>query len=158
MEKVVVGIAEGKVGTAAQIFVSYALGSCVGVCLYDPINKIAGMAHVMLPDRSASTVGNNAYKFADEGVKKLLSDMRQRGAEQKNITAKIAGGAKMFAASSVEFEIGAQNVASVKKTLMRLGIPLIGEDTGKNYGRTVLFYGENGKVEIKSLKGVQLVL
>lgn len=158
METIVVGIAEGRVAKASQVLVSYALGSCVGVCLYDRKNKIAGMAHVMLPDRHASSGGGNAYKFADEGVLKLLGDMRQQGADERQITAKIAGGAKMFAFSSLEFEIGTMNVASVKKTLKAQGIRLVGEDTGKDYGRTVLFYGDNGSLEVRSLKGANLVL
>ncbi|MCB7306092.1 chemotaxis protein CheD [Bariatricus massiliensis] len=158
MESIVVGIAEGKVVKAPQVLVSYALGSCVGVCLYDAKNRIAGMAHVMLPDRSASTAGNNEYKFADEGIRRLLREMKWHGAQEQYITAKIAGGAKMFAFSKLEFEIGAKNVESVKKTLKELGIKLVGEDVGKNYGRTVLLYGDSGSVEVRSLKGIKLVL
>lgn len=158
MESIVVGIADGKVVRAPQVLVSYALGSCVGVCLYDAKNRIAGMAHVMLPDRSVSLSGNNAYKFADEGIRKLFLEMKWHGAKERYITAKIAGGAKMFACSNLDFEIGYKNVMAAKKTLKELGIQLVGEDTGKNYGRTVLFYGENGSVEVRSLKGIKLVL
>ena len=84
--------------------------------------------------------------------------MKWHGAQEQYITAKIAGGAKMFAFSKLEFEIGAKNVESVKKTLKELGIKLVGEDVGKNYGRTVLLYGDSGSVEVRSLKGIKLVL
>ena len=111
MEKIVVGIAEGKTAVEQQVLISYALGSCVGVCLYDKSRKIAGMVHVILPEKAVAVNRENPYKFGDEGVRRLVQEMERLGAEKKRLTAKIAGGAKMFETGRPEWEIGAQNVA-----------------------------------------------
>lgn len=158
MEKIVVGIAEGKTAVEQQVLISYALGSCVGVCLYDKSRKIAGMVHVILPEKAVAVNRENPYKFGDEGVRRLIQEMERLGAEKKRLTAKIAGGAKMFEAGRPEWEIGAQNVASVKKTLAEEGIRLIAEDTGKNYGRTVSFYAGDGRLEVRTVRHETVVL
>ena len=158
MEKIVVGIAEGKTAVEQQVLISYALGSCVGVCLYDKSRKIAGMVHVILPEKAVAVNRENPYKFGDEGVRRLIQEMERLGAEKKRLTAKIAGGDKMFETGRPEWEIGAQNVASVKKTLAEEGIRLIAEDTGKNYGRTVSFYAGDGKMEVRTVRHETVVL
>ena len=93
MDKISVGIGEGKTAVNQQILISYALGSCVGVCMYDRDKKIAGMAHIVLPGKESAVSRENPYKFADEGVKELIREMERAGASRKRITAKIAGGA-----------------------------------------------------------------
>ena len=158
MEKIVVGIAEGKTAVEQQVLISYALGSCVGVCLYDKSRKIAGMVHVILPEKAVAVNRENPYKFGDEGVRRLVQEMERLGAEKKRLTAKIAGGAKMIETGRPEWEIGAQNVASVKKTLAEEGIRLIAEDTGKNYGRTVSFYAGDGRLEVRTVRHETVVL
>ena len=158
MESIVVGIAEGKTAVRGQMLISYALGSCVGVCLYDRGRKIAGMAHVILPEKSAAVNRENPYKFGDDGVRRLIWEMERLGAVKSRLTAKIAGGAKMFASGRPEWEIGAQNVASVKKTLAEEGICLVAEDTGKNYGRTVSFFAEDGRVEVRTVRHETVIL
>ena len=158
MEKIVVGSAEGKTAVEQQVLISYALGSCVGVCLYDKSRKIAGMVHVILPEKAVAVNRENPYKFGDEGVRRLIQEMERLGAEKKRLTAKIAGGAKMFETGRPEWEIGAQNVASVKKTLAEEGIRLIAEDTGKNYGRTVSFYAGDGRLEVRTVRHETVVL
>ena len=100
MDKISVGIGEGKTAVNQQILISYALGSCVGVCMYDRDKKIAGMAHIVLPGKESAVSRENPYKFADEGVKELIREMERAGASRKRITAKIAGGAKMFETAS----------------------------------------------------------
>ena len=91
MDKISVGIGEGKTAVNQQILISYALGSCVGVCMYDRDKKIAGMAHIVLPGKESAVSRENPYKFADEGVKELIREMERAGASRKRITAKIAG-------------------------------------------------------------------
>lgn len=91
MDKIIVGIAEGKVARENQVLISYALGSCVGICLYDRRERIAGMAHIILPERKYSIHWDNAYKFADEGVHELINQMREQGARPAGLIAKIAG-------------------------------------------------------------------
>lgn len=158
MERIVVGIAEGKIASGWQMLVSYALGSCVGVCLYDKSRRIAGLVHIILPEKSAAVNRENPFKFGDEGVRELLRQMECLGAARSRITAKIAGGARMFETKTQEWEIGAQNVAAVKKALAEEGIRLIAEDTGKNYGRTVCFFAGDGRLEIKTVRHETVVL
>lgn len=158
MDKIIVGIAEGKIARENQVLVSYALGSCVGVCLYDSQKHIAGMAHIILPGREYSAHGDNAYKFADEGIHELMIQMRERGARPYGLTAKIAGGARMFGTFSGGMDIGQQNVEAVRKSLAREGIRLLAQHTGQNYGRTILFYAENGRLEVNTVRHPAIVL
>lgn len=152
MERIIVGLAEGKIALENQYLISYALGSCVGICLYDRLHKIAGMAHVILPSKLESHDRRNPYKFADEGVDALIQEMKRHGAEQTWLIAKIAGGAKMFSAVGWEWEIGARNIRTVKKSLAKAGIQIAAEDTGKDYGRTISFFASDGRLEVKTVK------
>ena len=158
-QKLIVGISDWKVCKNPDILVTYALGSCIGTCLYDKYTGIAGLSHIMLPDSTAiiDSAGARA-KFADKALPDMLDYMKSLGANPAGITAKIAGGAVMFQNTSAKFNIGARNIEAVKAALSRLRIPIIAEDTGLNYGRTVTFFAENGSVEISSnVKGKKLI-
>ncbi|MCL2077191.1 MAG: chemotaxis protein CheD [Oscillospiraceae bacterium] len=155
-----VGISDWKVNKGEGVIVTYALGSCVGICLYDKTNQIGGLSHIMLPDSKGVTASAavNRMKFADTAIPDMLAKMLTMGAVKTRITAKIAGGALMFAASSEKFNIGERNVAAVKAALQALKIPIMSSDTGSNFGRTVFFHTEDGKVEVKStVKGVKIL-
>ena len=152
MEKIIVGIAEGKTARPGQLLVSYALGSCVGVCLYDVKIRIAGMAHIILPDRTYAVGQKNEYKFAADGTRKLLDEMCRQGAQRRYITAKIAGGAKMFGTAENDWDIGQRNVIGVKQVLSEERIRLTAEDTGSNYGRTITFSAEDGIMEVSTVR------
>lgn len=150
-----VGIADLKVGKGDDVLVTYALGSCVGICLYDADSKIAGLAHIMLPlskDASAASKATleNRRRYADTGITELIQEMNLAGASTKNLTAKIAGGAQMFSASSAVFNIGERNLEAVKKMLASYRIRIVADDTGLNYGRTVFFHADTGIMEVKS--------
>lgn len=152
-EVIKVGMADLKVCHAPDAVTTLGLGSCVGVALYDKTTKIAGLVHVMLPDSTQVRQNQNRAKFADTGIDYLLEEMAAAGAGRSRITAKIAGGAQMFAFSgnSDMLRVGERNVEAVKKKLNALGIRILAEDTGLNYGRTVIFYPENGDFVIKSV-------
>ena len=158
MEIIVVGIAEGKIAFGGQTLVSYALGSCVGVCLYESKRRIAGMAHVILPDQNCSLNRENQYKFAGEGTRRLIQEICRRGGERRFITAKIAGGARMFQFAEMGWDIGKNNVERVKRVLEEEGIKLVGEDTGKDYGRTITFFAESGVLEVNTVRHAPLRL
>lgn len=151
---VTVGISDLNVVKAPDVLVTYALGSCVGICLYDPISKVAGLSHIMLPTSNAMppTDLRTAYKFADTAIPLLIKKMEENGARRIRMKAKIAGGAQMFGAttSAAINNIGQRNTQAVKAALMSLRIPIIAEDCGKNYGRTQFFYSEDGTMRIKS--------
>ncbi len=147
---VTVGISDLNVVKGSDIIVTYALGSCVGICLYDPVNKVAGLSHIMLPTAEGSAA--NQMKFADTAIPLLMKKMISSGAKSTYIKAKIAGGAQMFAGdpNSPVSNIGTRNVQAVKQALMKQRIQIVAEDTGKNYGRTVFFSAGNGIMKVKS--------
>lgn len=148
-----VGMADLKTCKAPDVLTTLGLGSCVGIVLYDPINKIGGLAHIMLPDSTQIRNNENKAKFADTGILELINQMRQIGAVKDRLTAKIAGGAQMFSFNSSNelMRIGERNVLASKETLKKLKISIIGEDTGKNFGRTIEFYTVTGKLHIKTI-------
>ena len=146
-----VGIADLNVVTNPDVVATYALGSCVGICLYDAELKIAGLAHIMLPwSREATVASENMRRYADTGITELIQKMCDRGAKKYRLTAKIAGGAQMFSTNSAVFNIGERNVEAVKKVLSTYNIPIVAEETGKNFGRTVFFYSADGIMEVRS--------
>lgn len=147
-----IGISDWKICFSPDVLVTYALGSCVGICLYDKLKQIGGLSHIMLPDSKNINDGTvvNRMKFADTAIPDMYNKMLAMGAMHNRITAKITGGALMFATSSERFNIGERNVIAVKEALSKLRIPIIANDTGLNYGRTVFFYPETGSVEVKS--------
>ena len=137
-------MADLKVCRAPDNLTTIGLGSCIGIAIYDPVTKISGLAHIMLPDSTAIRNNSNIAKFADTGIKKLVDDMIRMGASKSRLRAKIAGGASAI-------NVGDRNAAASREMLKKLGIPLIAEDCGKNFGRTVEFYSENGDFLIKAV-------
>ena len=147
---ITIGIGDLKVCKAPDVLVTYALGSCVGVCLHDAAVGVGGLSHVMLPESSGVNAASTPMRFADTALPMLIKQMEQLGASRVRMKAKIAGGATMFATASDKFNIGDRNLAAVKKVLMANRIPIIAEDTGLDYGRTQLFYPETGIMEIRA--------
>lgn len=152
-EMIKVGMADAKVCHAPDAITTLGLGSCVGVALYDKSTKISGLVHVMLPDSTQVRQNQNKAKFADTGIDLLIDMMKAEGANINGLTAKIAGGAQMFAFSgnSDMLRVGERNAEAVKKKLAALNIRILAEDTGLNYGRTVEFYPETGDFLIKAV-------
>lgn len=146
-----VGIADLNVVKCPDVLATYALGSCVGICLYDAEIKIAGLAHIMLPwSKDANSAADNMRRYADTGITELIQRMCDSGAKKYRLTAKIAGGAQMFSTNSAVFNIGERNVEAVKTVLDTYKIPIVAEQTGLNFGRTVFFYSEDGIMEVKA--------
>ena len=134
-----------------DVLVTYALGSCVGICLLDSTAGVGGLSHIMLPDSTAGVNGASApMRFADTAIPLLIKEMEKLGASRGRLRAKIAGGATMFAISNDKFNIGDRNVAKVKEMLAKERIPILAEDTGADYGRTLFFYPETGVMEIRA--------
>lgn len=152
-EIIKVGMADLKVCVAPDALTTLGLGSCVGIAIVDPATQIGGLAHIMLPDSTAIRENSNVAKFADTGINEMVNQMIAMGASKSRMVAKIAGGAQMFAFSNNAdlLRVGERNAEASKKKLSELGIPLLASDTGNNYGRTVVFYPENGDFVIKSV-------
>lgn len=152
-ELIKVGMADLKVCKSPDTITTLGLGSCVGVAIRDPQTKIGGLAHVMLPDSTAITNNSNVAKFADTGVRELVRQIVAAGANQHRLVAKIAGGAQMFAMQTKTelMRVGDRNVEATKKALAELKIPILAEETGANYGRTVEFDPETGDYHIRAV-------
>lgn len=148
-----VGMADFKVSRGPAVLISYGLGSCVGISLYDPQTKVGGLLHIMLPDSKQSRATDNPAKFADTGIPLMLDEVVKLGAVRSRLVAKIAGGAQMFAFANATdvMRVGVRNVAASKEVLQRLGIRIVGEDTGANYGRTVQIDLGNGVYTVKTI-------
>lgn len=153
-EIIKVGMADLKVCISPNGVTTLGLGSCVGVAIRDSMSKIGGLAHVMLPDsKSIRGSETNIAKFADTGIAELVRQMEAQGAKRSHMTAKLAGGAMMFAFQNKSelSRVGDRNVEASKQKLKELGIPIIAEDVGDSYGRTVIFYPETGDFVIKAV-------
>lgn len=148
-----VGMADLQSSRHPCVITTLGLGSCVGIALYDSGRRIVGLAHIMLPSSQQARNNSNIAKFADTAVVRLVKDMVSLGALKTQIVAKLAGGAQMFSFcdASEMMRIGMRNVAATKEVLDTLNIPVIAEDTGGNYGRTIEINSENGKLFIKTI-------
>ncbi|MGI6586823.1 MAG: chemotaxis protein CheD [Gracilibacteraceae bacterium] len=148
-----VGMADLNTTYCPGVLTTLGLGSCVGICLYDVSTKISGLVHIMLPSSLQIKNNSNEAKFADTGIVKLMEVMIKMGANRRKLISKIAGGAQMFNFndSSEIMRIGMRNIAATKETLKKLNIPLVSEDTGGNYGRTIELYSETGILLVKTI-------
>ena len=148
-----VGMADYKVGRAPSTLISYGLGSCIGISLYDTQAKVGGLLHIMLPDSTQARPTDNPAKFADTGLPLMLKDVLELGASRTRLVAKIAGGAQMFAFANATdiMRVGARNAEAAKKILKGMNIRLLAEDTGGNYGRTVQVNLNDGVYKVKTI-------
>lgn len=152
-----VGISEYRTAKNLPILSCIGLGSCVGICLYDSVFRIGGLAHVLLPDSTQiKNDGTKPGKFVDTAVAAILEEMLQQGAMRTKISAKLVGGASMFYADNADelVEIGRRNVDAAKKVLKEMRIRIEAEDVGGGHGRTIEFHVNTGKVIVKSKVGV----
>lgn len=159
MIRIVVKIADYKIAGNPTFLTTYGLGSCLAVALYDSAVKMAGLGHIMLPDSSGVRTVGRPMKFADLCILAMLKELEDNKCETKKLVAKIAGGASMFDIPERErFRIGERNREAVIAELAKRGIPLVAEDTGGNYGRTVEFNTGNGDMIIRSMRnGIKVI-
>ncbi len=151
MGEVKVGIADLNLVVYPEKIMTIGLGSCIGIALYDKTLKVAGLAHIMLPDSTQFKNVTQPLKFADLAIPILIEKMLEKGCKKRGLVAKIAGGASMFNFSdkSMVSDIGSRNAEAVKKALAKEGIPILAENTGGNKGRTMILDSENGTVLLK---------
>ena len=147
-----VSVADWAVDRGDAVLVTLGLGSCVAVVLYDPETAVGGLAHLLLPSPSLSQDRDKPAKFPETGVPFLVERMREAGAVQRRVRARIVGGASMFAtlSSSSVSSVGERNIHATRQALDRAGIPLLAEDIGKDYGRSVYAFLDSGRVEVRS--------
>lgn len=150
-QQTIIGIAQMKISSdQTEVLVAPNLGSCVGVSIYDPIKKIGGLIHCLLPlsksdpEKAAAT----PCMYVDTGVTKLLQDLFARGCNQKDLVIVAAGGSNINDANNV-FEIGKKNHTILKKLLWKNNLLLKGEHFGDSISRTVSLNLETGKTSVK---------
>jgi chemotaxis protein CheD len=154
-----VRVADYAVGRGDDLLVSVGIGSCVAIALYDPATRIGALAHILLPSEGLSRDAGNRAKFPSTAVPLLLEEMKKAGATGTP-RAKIAGGASMFAAliPAGGINMGERNVLATRTALQYAGIPVAAADVGGDYGRSVYFHLDDGRLLIRSLKKGDRVL
>lgn len=144
-----VGVADYAVAKTETKLTTTGLGSCLGIALSEKKSGISGLAHAMLPSASESDGGDEA-KFVDTAIDEMLSEMVQAGANEEGVEAKIAGGSNMLELSGIGSDVGRRNVEASKKSLAEKGIPIVSEDTGGDYGRSLELDTESAVLVVKS--------
>lgn len=131
------------------------LGSCVALCLHDPISKVAGLAHIVLPESTRPVDESACGRFADTAVPWLIAEVCRRGAVKSRLVAKLVGGAQMIQAEGFEhaIQMGMRNVEQARIALKREGVRLAAEDTGGHQGRSVWLEVGSGILTTKSAYG-----
>lgn len=153
MEIIKVGMADLNIAASPNRLRTTGLGSCVGVTLYDPMTKLIGMAHVMLPSSDLARGNINVAKFADTAIPELVSRLEKAGASRSRLIAKMAGGSQMFAFATQSdlMRIGPRNVEACQAALEKLKIPIKSTDTGGSVGRTIELDSNTGILYIRTV-------
>lgn len=151
--EIIVRVADLQVGGAGDQLVTVGLGSCIAIVLHDAQVRVGGMAHVLLPSPALSRNDGNQAKSPHTAVPRLLELMTARGASPRRITARLAGGASMFAALAPPgtIQMGERNVVASRQVLHSHGIPLVAESVGGDYGRTIRLDVSGGTLEVRSV-------
>jgi chemotaxis protein CheD len=147
---VMVGVGELACGTHPQVLITQALGSCVGLALWDPMTRVGGLAHIMLPTAADSAMRGHPERFGSTAVPLLVQRLAEMGTPKRRIVARLAGGAAMFGGDSGLGTIGKRNAAEIRAQLTRLGIPIRGEDTGGSHARTIELHLDTGILLVRS--------
>ena len=156
-----VKVADYAVRKGPHVIATIGLGSCVAIALYDRESQVGGLAHILLPSQAMSRETSNPAKFPETIVPLMLREMRQLGASPiARISAKIVGGASMFGqlVAGTGINVGERNVNATREVLAAAGIPIVAEDTGLDYGRSVYFHLGDGRLDVRSLKKGDRVL
>lgn len=151
--EVIVRVADLRAVGAPEVLVTIGLGSCVAILLHDPVARVAGLAHVLLPSPALGRQDANPAKFPQTALPRLMELMTGLGASPRRLTARLAGGASMFAtlAAPGTIQMGERNLVACRQALHQHGIGLQGEATGGDYGRTVRLWAADGRVEVVSV-------
>jgi len=148
MRQLVVGVGEGEVSRDPDtVIVTYALGSCVAVTMHDPIARVAGMVHFMLPESSMAgeKSSHRPWIFADTGISSLLRAALEQGADKRRLIIVTAGGAQLMNDAGM-FDIGKRNCLAVRKALSNCGLVAHAEETGGTVARTLRIEVATGRV------------
>lgn len=153
MKPVIVGVGDCKVtaDTGSEL-VTYALGSCIAVAIWDPAARVGGLLHFMLPDSTVdrqSQGREHPYRYADTGTPMLFREAYQQGAEKRRMVVRLAGGAAVVEDNGL-FSIGKRNYAALRKILWRAGVLVHAEDVGGSVSRTVRLEVDSGRMFVRT--------
>lgn len=155
MSDLIVGISDIKISNAPNdVIITYALGSCIGISVYDPIAKVGGLLHYMLPDSTLDEkkAKDNPAMFADTGIPSLFKACYSLGAEKRRMIVKAAGGASILDDTNF-FRIGQKNIMAMRKIFWKNNVMINTEDTGANHNRTVRLEMATGKTFVRTSGG-----
>lgn len=155
-----VGVADAAVARGAEVLATVGLGSCVAILLHDARARVGGLAHVLLPAPHGTFVECDAARYATTAVPYLLREMAVKGASRARITARLVGGASLFAAARTEAvaAAGERNLEAVRGALEWAGIPVVGEEVGGDHGRAVRLHTLDGRVVVTAFRHPDVVL
>jgi chemotaxis protein CheD len=148
-----VGLGEFLISKDPQdVLIAFGLGSCLGVGMYDPVARIGGLIHVVLPEHKAGNDPNHA-KFVDTGIPMLLKKLTDEGAVPSRIILKMAGGANMLVSPGLSgtFDIGTRNITMAHQVIEKLNLKLNREEVGGQVGRTVRLYIADGRMTVRMM-------
>ena len=157
-DEIIVKVADLRAGSGKDVLITIGLGSCVAIVLYDATARVGGMAHVLLPSPALSRNDGNLAKFPQTAVPRLVELMGEQGATARRITARLVGGASMFASLGAPgtIQMGERNIVASRQALHHQGVAILGEATGGDFGRTVRLWAADGRVEVSSVAhGIQ---
>jgi chemotaxis protein CheD len=160
MNTLTVGVGELRVsGNREDALVTYALGSCIGLIVYDGVAKVGGLLHYMLPDSTidAAKAAATPAMFADTGIPLLFRSCYELGAEKKRMTVHAAGGAQVMGSADM-FEIGKRNQLALKKILWKAGVLMRGDAVGGTVSRTVRIELDTGRIVLRTAGGAEEVM
>ncbi|MFX0114228.1 MAG: chemotaxis protein CheD [Candidatus Hodarchaeota archaeon] len=148
-----VGMGQIQTAQSPITLKAIALGSCVGITLWDPKERVGSLAHSILPEmpsNSKNPKNINPHRYAVTAVDAMLEEMRKLGVTtpESKLEAKLVGGANMFPRLAPTINVGKRNVDAAKARLKDLGIPIIAEEVGKDFGRSIIFSLEDGSIEV----------
>lgn len=149
-----VKVSHSEVAGAGEVLVTVGLGSCVAILLHDPVARVGGLAHVLLPSPRVEQDPLNPAKYASTAVPALVEEMVRAGAERARLRARLVGGASMFGSLLAQGRLhtGERNILAARDALRDAEIPLDGEEVGKEHGRSVYFHPDGGRVRVTSLQ------
>jgi chemotaxis protein CheD len=152
---IVIGVADCHVtGDTSSVLVTYALGSCIAVAIYDPVAEVGGLLHFMLPEApaDAAQTGKSPYMFADSGIPMMFREAYEKGAQKLRLRVRVAGGAQIMDSHGV-FNIGQRNCVAIRKIFWKAGVMVHAEETGGNTARTMRFEMASGRIFLRSPDG-----
>jgi chemotaxis protein CheD len=155
MEENLVEVQMGRaeIGANPQHLITRGLGSCLGITFWDPIKKIGGMAHPMLPDFERAKTQSNPSRFVNSAIKTMLEDLEKRGCRKERLEIKMFGGAHMFSFINTDsvLNVGQKNIEMAHLMFKDLGMKILGEEVGGTFGRTIELSCETGKVAVRTV-------